>query len=75
MLVTNLTLQLAYGGDKPYTETFPSWLRTLQWDLLRLVTNLTLIITHAGDKSYRFQNLHREQKIIHDGDIPYIETY
>ena len=40
MVVTNLSLSLAHGGDKLYR------------DLLMVVSNLTLRIAHGGDKPY-----------------------
>ena len=66
MVVTNLTLSLAHGGYKPYTETCSWWWQTLHWVLLMVVTNLTLRLAHDGNECYSescscwWQSLHRQ---------------
>ena len=82
-VLVNFTLIFAHAGHKPYTTTCLWWLQTLHWDFLIVVTNLTMRLAQAGDKPYPYyyscwwqilQVTQFTQRIIHDGDIPYIET-
>ena len=72
MVVTKLTIQLAFVGDKPYTTTCLLWWQALHWDVKMVarlahgVINLISSLAEVGDKPYTetcswwWQTLHRD---------------